>query len=363
MARIFVSPLAWGLGHATRDIPIIKEFLARGHQVTIATSGNALALLRREFPECAWIEYPDYPAPYTRTRWYLLKFTAYIPVMLRAMEEERKMAERLFRHREYDLIVSDNRFGVYAPDIPSFFISHQLRFSVPWFLKPVEWVSEVFNSRYHERFTAVIVPDNDPATGVSLSGKLCCSGIRTTVRRTWFAGILSSVGRMAVPEDIDYLITISGPEPQRTRLEEILLPQVPALPGKKVVLLGRPCESFEYRLPDGTIVRAHARREEMAVFMNRARFIISRSGYTTVMEIAELGKKQCLFIPTPGQTEQEYLSVYYRHKGWFYSKSQYALRLAEDTARARRFSGFPPVSNTADNVRRLYDELFSRYLE
>jgi UDP-N-acetylglucosamine:LPS N-acetylglucosamine transferase len=146
-------------------------------------------------------------------------------------------------------------------------------------------------------------------------------------------------------------------------LESIIMKQVGELPGKKMVLLGKPSENSEYKLDELTTVKSHAGREEMSVLMNRAKFIISRSGYTTVMEIAELGKKKCLFMPTPGQTEQVYLSQYYQEKGWFYSKSQYALDLVKDVQEAKKYSGFPPMPDSESNAKKLYKELFAPYLE
>jgi len=167
---------------------------------------------------------------------------------------------------------------------------------------------------------------------------------------------------MDVPEDLDFLISISGPEPQRSKLEEILLRQVQKLPGEKIVLLGRPHNNFEKRLDSDTTVKSYVSHEEKNLLMNRAKFIISRSGYTTMMEIAELDKKHGLFTPTPGQTEQEYLSKYYEKQRWFYSRSQYKLNLTRDIEIAWDYTGFPAMSKTKDNVNRLYKEVLAQYL-
>ncbi|MBU0533611.1 MAG: hypothetical protein KJ887_02285 [Candidatus Omnitrophica bacterium] len=370
MARIFVSPLSWGLGHATRDVPIIRELLKRGHKITIASSGPSLVFLQKEFPQCEFICFPDYPPPYTKSRFFIAKFTAYIPIMIHAIRVEEKKAWQFFKENKYDLIISDNRFGVYSPDVPSFLISHQLRFSAPKVLSFAEQWAQSFNSYYHSKFTRVIVPDNSPDT-VSLSGTLSLNTRKATQERIYYAGILSSIRKIDVVEDIDFLISVSGPEPQRTILEEVMLKQVQKLPGKKMVLLGKPSENSEYQLPsttskagrnDSTTVKSHAGREEMSVLMNRAKFIISRSGYTTMMEIAELGKTKCLFIPTPGQTEQVYLSQYYMGKGWFYSKSQYSLDIIRDVEEAKKYSGFPAMQGSKSNAEKLYQELFEPYL-
>jgi hypothetical protein len=96
--------------------------------------------------------------------------------------------------------------------------------------------------------------------------------------------------------------------------------------------------------------------------MNRARFLISRSGYTTMMEMAELEKKHGLFTPTPGQTEQEYLSRYYARKGWFLSRSQYKLNLTSDVPIAMKCQGFPRMTKTKENIRRLYEDVLKKHL-
>jgi hypothetical protein len=181
--------------------------------------------------------------------------------------------------------------------------------------------------------------------------------------KAYYAGIISSVKKIDLSEDLDFLIIISGPEPQRTILEKIILNQVQELPGEKILLLGRPQDNFEIKLDSCTTVRSYATEEEKIVLMNRAKFIISRSGYTTMMDMAELGKKCGFFIPTPGQTEQEYLSQYYNEKKWFYSKNQYRLNLIKDIENAEEYQGFPQLPKTEENMKRLYEEVFAQYLD
>ncbi len=362
MGHVLFSPLNWGLGHASRDIPIIRELLARGHDVTVASSGNALELLRKEFPECGFIEYKDYPVPYSSTRFFLPKFTAYLPIMMKALAVERRKLELILSKDKYDMIISDNRMGVYSKEIPSFFITHQLRFSVPFFLWPVEIATLYVNGYFHKKFTGVIVPDNPPGPN-AISGKLSRSSFKVTNIRVFYSGILCSTKKMDLREDLDFLVIISGPEPQRTKLEEILLSRITELPGKKVVLLGSPRRNYFKQLDENTRVYSYVPTDVKVELMNRARFVISRSGYTTMMEIAELGKKHGLFIPTPGQTEQEYLSRFYRDMGWFLSRSQYRLDLVNDVERAMGYNGFPDMPRTEENVRRLYEELLAQYLE
>jgi UDP:flavonoid glycosyltransferase YjiC (YdhE family) len=363
MGHIFVSPLNWGLGHSTRDIPIIEELLSRGHEVTVGSSGNALALLKRECPECNFILFKDYPVPYSESRFFLPAFTAGLPALLRAIAQEKKRFEGILAENRFDLIISDNRMSVYSNRVASYFITHQLRYSLPRPLYPIEIMTMPFNSLFHRKFKGVIVPDIDPAAGIpNLSGKLCVSSQKATNCRLYYAGILTSTRKVALSEDLDYLAIVSGPEPQRKKLEEIVMKQVCKLPGEKVVLLGSPQKESHRNLDKDTTVHSYVSTEEKIELMNRARFIITRSGYTTMMELAELDKKHGLFTPTPGQTEQEYLSRYYSNQGWFLSKSQYRLRLPENVTEAMPYRGFPEMKKTKENVKKLYENIFKRHL-
>jgi len=361
MGHVFLSPLNWGLGHSTRDIPIIRELLKHGHEVTIGTSGNALALLKRECPQCNFVLFKDYPAPYSASRFFLPKFVASIPLLLRALARERKKLDQILAENRFDLIISDNRMGVYSHKIPSYFITHQLRFSLPTYLYPFEVLTIPVNSFFHIKYDGVIVPDIAP-NGNNLSGKLCRSNLDITNQRVYYSGILTSTEKMQVAEDLDYLAIVSGPEPQRTKLEEIILKQVQKLPGEKIVLLGSPQKESHQKLDRHTTVHSYLSTEEKVELMNRARFLITRSGYTTMMEMAEIDKKRGLFTPTPGQTEQEYLSRYYARQGWFLSRSQYKLKLPEDAVEAMTYHGFPEMSKTRENVARLYQDVLKRHL-
>jgi uncharacterized protein (TIGR00661 family) len=361
MAKILVSPLAWGLGHATRDVSIINDLIARGHTVGVAATGIALELLTREFPDLEFYDVPDYPSPYTSSGFSVARVMALFPLMVKNIAREHRIISRIVKRERYDLVISDNRFGAFAADVPSLFISHQIRFSTPGAIESVERTMEVFNSRYHRHFERVIVPDNPPGPR-SLSGKLGNARRPLTKRRAYWAGIITDIRKQDLPQDIDYLVSISGPKVTKDALRKVIMDQIGGLAGTKVILLGDPGADFEQR-PDGdTLVKSHVDRREMAELLNRARFVITRSGYTTVMELAELEKKEILFTPTPGQTEQEYLSAYYEQMGWVHSVPQNGLDLVHDVARARDMKGLPAMSGSSDNVRKLYDWVIEGYL-
>jgi uncharacterized protein (TIGR00661 family) len=361
MAKILISPLSWGLGHATRDMPIINDLIARGHTVGVAATGIALEFLSREFPDLAFYDVPDYPSPYTSDGFSVPRVVALLPIMMDHIGREHRVIARIVRREGYDLVIGDNRFGAFSKDVPCIFISHQIRFSTPGNIESVERMMEIFNGRYHRHFERVIVPDNPPGP-LSLSGKLGLARRPLTKRRAYYAGILTDIRKQDVVQDIDYLVSISGPKVTKDALKQVILGQIGGLPGKKIVLLGDPGADVEERLDNDTLIKSHAGRNEMADLMNRAKFVITRSGYTTVMELAEIEKREILFVPTPGQTEQEYLSAYYEDMGWIHSAQQHNLDLVGAVAHARTMKGFPPMSGSDDNVRRLYDRVIEGYL-
>jgi len=362
MAHVLVSPLNWGLGHATRDIPVIRTLLDRGHEVTIAACGNALAVLRQEFAELPFIEYPDYPIPFSSGHLFVPKFCASMPFMLAAVAREHATLDKILEREHYDLVISDNRLGVFTSKVPSIFVSHQLHYHLPLLYWPAELLAIPANMYLHEQYTRIIVPDNPPGPH-SLAGKLSRPQTDAARDRAYFSGILSGTRQMACTQDLDYLVIISGPEPQWTILERIILARIGELDGNGVVLLGSPQgKTAPVKHGDWTCI-PYVPTEVKAELMNRAKCVICRSGYTTLMELAELGKTQALLIPTPGQTEQEYLSWYYRGKGWFYSEVQDQLDLPEDVAAVRDYKGFPAMPKTQENTKRLYTELLAEYLE
>ena len=362
MGSVLISPLNWGLGHATRDIPVIHELLHRGHDVTIAASGNSLSALRLEFPGCRFINFPDYPAPYSSGSHFLAKFALYFPILLNALSTERRTIARIIAQDHYDLIVSDNRLGVYSDSVPSLFITHQIHFHFPLVLWPVELFGLFLNQLLQNKFDRVIIPDNPPGPS-ALAGKLSRPLRISSSRKFYYSGILATARKLNLAEDLDYLIIISGPEPQRTVFEQKVLTQLDSLKGTKVVLLGSPAQKDTKKATPNTTIFGYVDTNEKITILNRARFVICRSGYTTMMELAEIQKRHGLFIPTPGQTEQEYLSAYYQTKGWFMSQSQKDLDLSVDVPAANHFKGFPSMPTTEQNVRHLYEDVLAAYVE
>lgn len=355
--KIFIAPLNWGLGHATRMLPLIRSFLTDNHKVYIGAIGRSLELLKEEVPQALFLDFPPYPIKYSRSGYFVTRFMLVtFPNMLLAMLREKYFLKKYHRKIQFDLIISDNRFACNLPDVKSILISHQLRYELP---RPIyRWskLPEYFNYLFFRKFDQIIVPDEEVPE--SLTGLLSHKLNYLPGQSLYYAGIISDlrITRENCGAPIDYFIILSGPEPQRTLFENLILEQVYQLDGKIVVVLGRPEKRYIIRVGNA-IIHTYMDRHTISSYMHRAEFIIARPGYTTVMEMVELEKKG-FFIPTPGQIEQEYLAGYYLNQGWCLSVPQKNLNLNENLNRAKSFPGFPKTfRKTGVNVNELYSQL------
>jgi hypothetical protein len=348
--RILFAVASWGLGHATRDLPLINRMLEDGHRVTIVSNDRALALLQHELGgRCTFLEWPDLPltlstsAPLSYAKW-----TLSLPLAFRAIVAEKRALDSLLAWHPFDRIISDNRFGIRSSRVASFQIAHGLRFIAPQRNWLVELAMEYSYHRCFGRTARFAVPD---FAVNGLSGNLSHNLRYVQPHRVSYIGILSRVRRVALPQDIDCYVSLSGPEPQRSILEDILLKQVYDVPGRVVVSLGKPEQAGRTWTNGRATIHSYVDRHQQEELMNRAQLIVSRSGYTTMMELAELAKP-ALLIPTPGQTEQEYLADYHLRRGNFYSVSQAKLDLPRDLNVARRYPGYKPVHRTEVSIDR-----------
>ncbi|MGB0403097.1 MAG: glycosyltransferase, partial [Salibacteraceae bacterium] len=211
----FFGVLNWGLGHASRSTPIIKYLIDNGIKVTIGSDGGALDLLKHEFPNCDFLELSSYNIEYSRSQW-ALPFTllCQIPKLITVIKQENKLLKTELKNTPYDLIISDNRYGIRDNKIPSVIISHQLKLRTPTI---ANWVNHFLEKRL-SKFDRIWVPD----TNSELSGELSNSNLPAEQ-----IGWLSAIQQKRNSKDIDVLVVLSGPEPQRTILENKLNELVP----------------------------------------------------------------------------------------------------------------------------------------
>lgn len=298
--RILIAPLNWGLGHATRSIPIINALITEDFEPVIASDGVALTLLRKEFPNLHSIELPAYNVTYAKKgkhfKWKLLKDS---PRLLKAIKAEKKAIDGILEKYAVAGIISDNRLGVRSKKVPSVFITHQLNV----LSGNTTWLSTKVHQKIIKKFDVCWVPDVEG--DVNLSGKL--GHTKSFEITTKYIGPLSRFTKSNTGIKNDLMVLISGPEPQRTLLEEKLMLELRAFTGKVVFIKGIMEHEQTIESVGNMTVYNFMTSSLLENTINESALILSRSGYTTVMDLAKLNKK-AFFIPTPGQFEQEYLA-------------------------------------------------------
>lgn len=347
-ARILVAPLDWGLGHATRCIPVIRALLAEGTDVWLAGEGAQELLLKEEFPGLPFLNLPGYRIQYARTSKALVwKMIQQAPKMKQAIKAEHRWLEKAVAEYGFDAVISDNRYGLYHPAIITVFITHQLLIKT----NLGKWSEKILqhrNYRYINRFSGCWVPDFEGAE--NLAGELSHPGSMPAVP-VKYTGPISrfsiTANEKAIPVSAGkLLILLSGPEPQRSLLEEKLLGDIRHYHSPITFIRGLPGNSSG--IPDTGQVRFynHLPAEALQKEIAEAEFIISRSGYSTVMDCFALSKK-CIYIPTPGQTEQEYLGTSLMKKGIavFFEQDEFSLPAAIEKATAFNYKETNAGSN------------------
>jgi len=304
LKRIIVAPLDWGLGHATRCIPLIKLLLSQNCRVLLAGQGKVKYLLQKEFPEIDFLELPGYNVRYSKRRWTLpFTIAVQIPKILSAIKTEQRWLQKTVEEHSIDTVISDNRFGLHHAHLPCVFLTHQLCIETGWG-KIANAFLQQLNYRYINRFAACWVPD--AAGEINLGGQLSHPSILPAIPMKYI-GLLSRFAASAVEKASHVLILLSGPEPQRTVLENRVLGELKSYSDKVILVRGLPGNADTVNVAENVTVYNHLPAEDLQQKIAEASFVIARCGYSTVMDLAVL-KKKSILIPTPGQTEQEYLA-------------------------------------------------------
>ena len=324
--NILVSPLNWGIGHATRCIPIIKKLQEHNYNVIIASSGRSLDLLIQEFPNLDFIKINDYNIKYYSSIPMTISMLIQIPKILFNIQKENNQLKGIINDFKIDGIISDNRYGMYSNDIPSVFITHQLEIQTPIFKNFIKKINNKLISRLSECW----IPDFE-INGIA--GKL--SRLTNTTKNYKYIGPLSRFVNKKSEIKYDILAIISGPEPQRSILEKTLINELKILKKKSLLLQGKPEKKYTDKINNLTI-KSHLSSEELNLAMLESRLIICRSGYSTVMDLFKL-QKNAILIPTPGQTEQEYLSEFLSKSNYFKSINQNQIKFKNLITKTQKF--------------------------
>ncbi len=332
--KIIVAPLNWGLGHATRCIPIIVSLLDHGYMPVLASDGEALDLLQKEFQHLETISLPSYDVHYKKR--LRLGLLLQFPKIRRAVRQESQIINRYLAKNDVHGIISDNRFGVRSIKVPSVYITHQINV--------LSGITTFFTSKIHQRilekFDECWIPDNERT--LSLSGKL--SDTRNVNIKIKYLGVLSRLKREQKSIKNDILILLSGPEPQRSTLEKLLLAEFQEYPGKVVFVRGKIEETQIETRRGNLLIYNYVLRAELQELMNTSALVICRSGYSSILDLARLEKK-AFFIPTPNQSEQEYLAVYLEAQqiAPFAKQEKFGLELLKEV---KNYNGFQRSVNS-----------------
>lgn len=344
--RILVAPLDWGLGHATRCIPVIYELIAQNVEVWLAGEGSQETLLRKEFPFLPFLNLTGYRVKYGRSATGLIRNLIFQwPALSRSIRREQRWLDQMINENHFDAVISDNRFGLYHPTVPCIFITHQLSIKSPL----GKW-SESFLQRYNynfiNHFTACWVPDNEK--GNDLAGDLSHPKKLPAIPVS-YTGFLSRLKQPDLPEKKGHLfISLSGPEPQRSLLEDKLVNQLSHYNGTAVLVRGLPDANRLIPSTNDIHFYNHLPTDQYQQEMAKAEYVISRSGYSTVMDLAVMRKKSIL-IATPGQTEQEYLSRYLEERKIALCLDQDEFKLEEALKKAAQFP-YSKIENTGNKL-------------
>ena len=327
--RILVAPLNWGLGHASRCIPIINELLLNNFEVIIASDGAALELLKLEFPKLECYDLPSYNIRYSAKRSF---FTPYLllqtPKILAVIAKEKKATEKLVSTLNLSGIISDNRWGVRSKNIPSVIITHQLKV----LSRQTTFISSKIQQYLISKFTECWVPDNEEEP--KLSGVM--GHIEHAPFPIKYIGALSRFSKELKTHKYKYGIVLSGPEPQRSILEKKLLQEFQNIEFPVVFIKGIIEAEITHSRTGNLTIYNYLFGQELQSTLNQCEYIICRSGYSSIMDIATLEKKAFL-LPTPGQPEQEYLASYLLERGMILSAAQenFNLELLEDLGKTK----------------------------
>jgi len=298
--RILVAPLNWGLGHATRCIPIIDALIALDFEPIIASDGIALELLKKEFPNLRFLELPSYNITYSKkANGFKLKLIKDSPHLIKTIKKEKKLIKEFITTEKISGIISDNRFGVRHKSVPSVFITHQLRV----LSGNTTWLSSKLHQKIIDKFDECWVPDHPGIP--NLSGEL--GHIENSKKPLKYLGPLSRFEKQDPLKTNDLLVVLSGPEPQRTLLQEKLLNELTLFTGNICFVKGLVERDQLISKEKNLTIYNFMTSGQLEEAINSSALVLSRSGYTSIMDYAKLEKKAFL-IPTPGQFEQEYLA-------------------------------------------------------
>lgn len=328
---VLFSPLDWGLGHTTRCIPLLSELIQNGCSVIVACNSMQKAILQPEFSQISFVHMEGYNLRYGKNKaWTYIMLILQLPKILIKIKNENWWISKFLQSNAINAVISDNRYGFYSRKIPSFFITHQLYIQTG-LGKWINNITQRFNYTFIRNFSECWVPDfkgpinaagilshpiKYPSIPVQYLG--CLSRFPPNSAKDMSliseTPVLPSLPLRLQPWNYDLLFILSGPEPQRSILEKRIYKQLAGYPGRSALVRGLPGGAKYLSSPTPkTTIFEYASSAELNQLINQSALVVSRSGYTTIMDLLKV-KKKMILVPTPGQGEQEYLAAHLQSK-------------------------------------------------
>jgi UDP-N-acetylglucosamine:LPS N-acetylglucosamine transferase len=335
--RIFISPLDWGLGHASRLVPLIQHYQNKGHQILIGAEGKTAAFLIDIFPDIPQIHFPGYHIRYARrnTEWKLLM---QIPQLIKAIIREHFLLKKIVKKYDIEIVFSDNRFGLWHLHTKNYILSHQLQILYPDSWKLSGKIVNFMNRYFLNSFDQCLVPDTK---NHQFSARLSQNN---KIKNPYFTGPLSRFKAIKLEpvekKSEDLVFVLSGPEPQRSLFEELIIKQLEKNQLKAIIITGNPEENYPITVKKNITRVAHLPILSFAQTLQGAKVVFSRSGYSSLMDYAALHLKQVVLIPTPKQTEQEYLAKLFDQNQFCFHQTQDHFSIHEAVERVKNYRGF-----------------------
>lgn len=326
---ILFCVLNWGLGHATRSVPIIQKLLQLNTKIIIASDGAALRFLQEEFPDLQFEELPSYGIQYPKNGNMIASMAKQAPYLLSVIAKERKAIQILYQKHRFNCIISDNRYGCFDKRTKSIFITHQLHLQVPKNVRLLSYFLNRFNHKLIKNFDECWIPDMPEEK--NLSGKLS----HPALPKCRYIGLLSRFEKINDDKKKYKVFTLlSGPEPQRSIFQNIVLQQLEAADFTSILCAGTK-EREIFSTSKNVEATSFMQQETIAKTMAESKFLICRSGYSTIMDLVKMQANiKVIFVPTPGQTEQEYLAKKFAADNLCINISQKKFSLSDALKRA-----------------------------
>lgn len=325
--NILICPLEWGLGHSGRSMVLAGKLLSLGHKVIIGAGREHQAFFRKEMPALGYVDFPGYRPSYSSFLPQYLKILFDLPVIVFHLVREHKRVKRIISENNIDILISDNRFGLWNKAIKTVYITHMPRIPFPSPFRFLEFCGIALHRIIIRKYSYCFIPDLPGK--LNLSGKLS-HGLSLPANAR-YVGLLSRFTEMKTESDDNPVakphntVILSGPEPQKTilknKLSEIFRDKEPVT----IFLCGKFGGASEMPAEGNIIWYDHLDSSAMKKVIETSERIIARAGYSTIMELVSL-RCSAMLVPTPGQTEQEYLAECLAAKGWFSSLPQKNLK-------------------------------------